>query len=47
MESGVLGKGVSDVMLAALAIDQDGLFVTFDADFARFPQLRRSAPADE
>lgn len=44
MESGVRGPKISDVWLAALAIEWGCEFVTMDRDFARFPGLRWRRP---
>lgn len=40
------GDLIPDAFLAALAIEQGGILVSFDRDFARFPGLRWSSPAD-
>jgi uncharacterized protein len=42
--SGAGPKMVTDIHLAALAIELDAVLATNDADFARFPQLRRTNP---
>ena len=44
LESGVSGPDITDAYFAALAIEHDAEFVTFDRGFARFPGLRRSEP---
>ena len=43
--SGSRGSLVSDAHLAALAIENDALLVSFDRDFGRFEGLRRRRPA--
>ncbi len=43
-EVGTGGNLVSDVHLAALAIEHRAEVITFDADFARFPSVRWSRP---
>lgn len=44
-ESGSAGNLVSDAHLAALAIEQDAVLVSFDADFGRFQGLRWEQPS--
>jgi predicted nucleic acid-binding protein len=41
------GNLVTDAWLAALAIEHDCEWITFDEDFARFPGLRWRNPARE
>jgi toxin-antitoxin system PIN domain toxin len=43
-ESGTAGNLVSDAHLAALAIENDAVLVTFDSDFGRFTGLRTERP---
>jgi uncharacterized protein len=38
------GDLVTDAYLAALAVETSAVLVTLDADFARFPGLRRQEP---
>lgn len=42
--AGTAGNLVSDAHLAALAIDDDAVLVSFDTDFARFAGLRWEQP---
>jgi uncharacterized protein len=42
--SGAGSRMVTDIHLAALAIELDAVLATNDADFARFPELRRVNP---
>ncbi|MFN0191911.1 MAG: type II toxin-antitoxin system VapC family toxin [Aestuariivirga sp.] len=42
--TGILGSDISDVWLAALAIEHDCEWVTLDRDFSRFPGLRWRTP---
>jgi hypothetical protein len=42
--AGTAGNLVSDAHLAALAIDEDAVLVSFDTDFARFDGLRWEQP---
>jgi predicted nucleic acid-binding protein len=44
IQTGVSGSDVSDVYLAAFAVQNDATFVTFDRGFARFPGLRWMEP---
>jgi uncharacterized protein len=43
-EQAVVGKRVSDAYLAALAIDLDATFYSFDKGFANFPGLKWRLP---
>ena len=43
-ESGSFGNLVNDAHLAALAIEQNAVLVSFDTDVARFEGLRRELP---
>ncbi len=43
-ETNTTGPRVTDAWLAALAIEHECEWVTFDRDFARFPGLRWSVP---
>lgn len=43
-EAGTAGNLVNDAHLAALALEHDATVVSFDADFARFPKVRREVP---
>lgn len=43
-ELGAGGNLVNDAHLAALALEHDGEVVSFDSDFARFAEVRWSAP---
>jgi len=43
-DTGTAGNLVSDSHLAALALNQDAVLATWDADFARFEGLRREIP---
>lgn len=43
-ESGTAANLVSDAHLAALAIENDAVLVTFDSDFGRFSGLRTERP---
>ncbi|HEU5205397.1 MAG TPA: type II toxin-antitoxin system VapC family toxin [Candidatus Limnocylindrales bacterium] len=43
-ESGTAANLVSDAHLAALAIENDAVLVTFDSDFGRFTGLRTERP---
>lgn len=42
--SGTAGNLTSDAHLAALALSHDAVLATWDADFSRFPGLRRENP---
>jgi uncharacterized protein len=44
LDTGTRGRRVTDAWFAALAIEWDCEWVTMDRDFARFPNLRWSAP---
>ena len=44
IETGIRGKKISDLWYAALAIEHDCEFITYDRDFARFPGLRWRTP---
>ena len=44
LSSGAGPKMVTDIHLAALAIELDAVLATNDADFARFPALKRVNP---
>ena len=44
-ETGTAGNLVTDAHLAALAIENGADIVSFDRDFARFPQIRHRLPA--
>jgi toxin-antitoxin system PIN domain toxin len=43
-ETGAAGPRVTDAWYAALAIEWDCRWITFDRDYARFPGLRWSVP---
>ncbi len=43
--AGVSGKHVDDAHLAALALQYRATIVTFDTDFARFPEVKWERPA--
>ncbi len=43
-EAGTAANLVGDAHLAALALEHDGVLVSYDADFGRFAGLRREAP---
>lgn len=43
-ETDTVGAGTSDAWYAALAIEHDCEWVTYDRDFARFPELRWRTP---
>jgi toxin-antitoxin system PIN domain toxin len=43
---GARGNLVTDAWLAALAIEHDCEWISFDGDFARFPELRWRHPSD-
>jgi len=44
-EAGVRGPRVSDAWFAALAIERGCTWITYDRDYARFPELEWRAPA--
>ncbi|MFW6292550.1 MAG: TA system VapC family ribonuclease toxin [Spirochaetota bacterium] len=44
--SGAGPRMVTDIHLAALAIEFDAVLATNDTDFARFPRLRRTNPLE-
>lgn len=44
-ETGTVGPRVTDAWFAALAIEWDCEWITFDRDYARFPGLRWRIPA--
>ena len=44
-EARISGARTTDAWYAALAIEHDCEFITYDSDFARFPELRWRAPA--
>jgi uncharacterized protein len=44
--TGTAANLVNDAHLAALALEHGGEVVSFDADFARFPGVRWTAPGD-
>ena len=44
-EAGVRGPRVSDAWFAALAIEHGCTWITYDRDYARFPELEWRAPA--
>lgn len=43
-ETGTAANLVNDAHLAALAVEHDAVVVSFDADFGRFPGVRREQP---
>jgi uncharacterized protein len=43
-DSGTAGNLVSDEHLAALAVEHGAVIVSFDAEFGRFPGVRREQP---
>ncbi len=45
LESGIRGPRISDAWFAALAIDHGCSWITYDRDYARFPQLDWRKPA--
>jgi toxin-antitoxin system PIN domain toxin len=45
--TGSAGNLVNDAHVAALAIDHGAAVASFDADFARFPGLRRIDPSED
>ncbi|MFP5487429.1 MAG: type II toxin-antitoxin system VapC family toxin [Acidimicrobiia bacterium] len=45
VEAGIAGNLVSDVHLAALAIEHRGRVISYDSDFARFPGVRWAPPS--
>jgi len=44
VETDTTGRRITDAWYAALAIEHDCAWITFDRDFARFPGLTFSAP---
>lgn len=44
--SSAAGNLVNDAHLAALAIEHRGTLVSYDRDFARFPEVRVASPTD-
>lgn len=44
-EAGAAGNLVNDAHLAALAVEHRGRVVSYDSDFARFPGVRWTSPA--
>ena len=44
LQTGTRGRRVSDTWYAALAIEWDCEWITFDRDYARFPDLKWSVP---
>lgn len=44
VETGIRGRKTSDLWYAALAIEHDCEFITYDRDFAQFPGLRWRTP---
>jgi toxin-antitoxin system PIN domain toxin len=45
LESGIRGPRISDAWFAALAIEHGCSWITYDRDYARFPQLDWREPA--
>ena len=45
LESGISGPRISDAWFAALAIEHGCAWITYDHDFARFPELDRREPS--
>jgi uncharacterized protein len=45
LEAGISGPRVSDAWFAALAIEHGCVWITYDRDFARFPELDFRVPA--
>jgi toxin-antitoxin system PIN domain toxin len=43
-QSGIRGAGVSDAWFAALAIEHGCTWITYDTDYASFPELDRREP---
>jgi toxin-antitoxin system PIN domain toxin len=44
-ETGIRGRGITDVWYAALAIEHGCVWITYDRGFARFPELAWREPA--
>ena len=44
LSTGTIGPDTSDAVLAALALEHDCTFYSFDKDFARFPGLKWRVP---
>jgi uncharacterized protein len=45
VEAGISGPRISDAWFAALAIEHGCVWITYDRDYARFPELDRREPA--